>query len=256
SSFLALFKDDLITLFLGKVVGFEGLGYIGWAKKWAEAPIRIIMDNISRVLFPVLSRLQHQKDKVSKIIEKFLYYQTLLLTPSIVGLALIMKSIVDVIPGYNKWEPALPLFYLFVIAAFFSSYSTPFMNLFNALGKVKVSFSFMFFWTAATWLLTLILTDRFGLYGFPLTQFFLSLTFIFVVFKARQLVSFNFLQPILPSLLAGLLMAILTYSLLGLFSTSFVGLTSVILISGAFYFIMLRFLFRIDVIQEVKSLFQ
>ena len=66
SSFLALFKDDLIILFLGKVLGFEGLGYIGWAKKWAESPIRIIMDNISRVLFPVFSRIQGDKQKISR----------------------------------------------------------------------------------------------------------------------------------------------------------------------------------------------
>ena len=32
SSFLALVKDDLLTLYLGKVLGFQALGYIGWAK--------------------------------------------------------------------------------------------------------------------------------------------------------------------------------------------------------------------------------
>ncbi|MBI4226404.1 oligosaccharide flippase family protein, partial [Candidatus Roizmanbacteria bacterium] len=143
SSFLALFKDDLITLFLGKVLGFEGLGYIGWAKKWAESPIRIIMDNISRVLFPVISRIQSDKQKISRLIEKLLNYQTTLLAPTLVGLALLMKPLVEIIPKYNKWEPALPFFYIFIVASFFSSYSTPFMNLFNALGKVKISFSFM-----------------------------------------------------------------------------------------------------------------
>jgi len=37
SSFLALVKDDLLTLYLGKTLGFEVLGYLGWAKKWAES---------------------------------------------------------------------------------------------------------------------------------------------------------------------------------------------------------------------------
>lgn len=53
-SFLALVKDEFVNLFLGKVIGFEALGFIGWAKKWAESPLRIIMDNVSRVIFPVL----------------------------------------------------------------------------------------------------------------------------------------------------------------------------------------------------------
>ena len=68
SSFLAIFKDDFIVLYLGKVIGFEALGYIGWAKKWAEAPIRIIMDNLSRVLFPVIARIQHDKEKISRLV--------------------------------------------------------------------------------------------------------------------------------------------------------------------------------------------
>jgi hypothetical protein len=35
-SFLALVKDDLLTVFLGKVLPFAQVGYIDWAKKWAE----------------------------------------------------------------------------------------------------------------------------------------------------------------------------------------------------------------------------
>ena len=81
NSFLALFKDDLITLYLGKILGFEMLGYIGWAKKWAEAPLRIISDNITRVLFPVIARYQDDKPRVAGVIEKVLYYQTALLAP-------------------------------------------------------------------------------------------------------------------------------------------------------------------------------
>jgi O-antigen/teichoic acid export membrane protein len=138
SSFLALFKDDLITLYLGKVLGFTALGYIGWAKKWAEAPIRIIMDNITRVLFPVISRIQNDKSRIGRVIEKILHYQSLILAPTLLGLAVLMKPLVDLIPRYGKWGPAVPIFYIFVASAYLSTYSTPFINLFNALGKVWI----------------------------------------------------------------------------------------------------------------------
>ncbi len=61
SSFLALLKDDLITLYLGKVLGFEALGYIGWAKKWAEAPIRIVMDNVTKVLEAIKLSIKNRR---------------------------------------------------------------------------------------------------------------------------------------------------------------------------------------------------
>ncbi|KKQ01968.1 MAG: Polysaccharide biosynthesis protein [Candidatus Roizmanbacteria bacterium GW2011_GWA2_36_23] len=255
SSFLALIKDDLITLFLGKVVGFEGLGYIGWAKKWAESPIRIIMDNISRVLFPIISRLQHDKNKVTTIIEKILYYQTILLAPTILGMMIVMPQIVEIIPKYNKWLPALPLFYLFAFSAFFSSYSSPFTNLFNALGKVSISFYFMVFWTVATWLLTPFLTKTIGLYGFPLTQVFLSLFFAVVVYRAKKIISFRFFSPIIKPIISALIMG--AASLLLSFFLPYSLITIGIL--GVFgcitYIAILYFLFKINVINEIKMIF-
>ena len=255
SSFLALFKDDLITLFLGKVLGFTGLGYIGWAKKWAETPIRIIMDNISRVLFPVISRIQEDKQKISALIEKLLYYQTTLLAPTLAGLAITMKRIVEIIPRYNKWEPALPYFYLFVVAAFFSSYSTPFMNLFNALGKVKVSFSFMLFWTVTTLLMTPLFTRMFGLYGFPFTQLILSSTFAIVIYRAKKLADFRFLQSVYKPLIATLFMGVVTFLIVNNTQPILTLTVFAICFSAFIYFIILKFLFKIDLIKEVKSIF-
>src|SRR3989338_2396402 len=166
NSLLALFKDDLITLYLAKVLGFSGIGSIGWGKKWGEALIRIIMDNISRVIFPVISRLQENHKLISKLIEKILFYQTLALAPALLGLVLIADKIMRFIPGYyEKWSASLPLLYLFSLSAFLSSYSSPFTNMFNALGKVKISLYFMVFWTVVTWLLTPIFTKSYGIYG-------------------------------------------------------------------------------------------
>ena len=255
SSFLALFKDDLITLFLGKALGFAGLGYIGWAKKWAESPIRIIMDNISRVLFPVISRIQSDKQKISKLIEKLLNYQTLLLAPTLAGLAIIMNRFIEIIPRYNKWEPALPYFYIFIVAAFFSSYSSPFMNLFNALGKVKLTFSFMLFWTLTTWLLTPVFIQMFGLYGFPLNQLILSFTFIAVIYIAKKEIDFSFLNAVYKPLISTGIMSLITYLLITSSSPTLSLIILTIAISVFVYFIILRFIFRVDLVKEIKTVF-
>lgn len=255
SSFLALFKDDLITLYLGKVLGFEGLGYIGWAKKWAEAPIRIIMDNISRVLFPVISRIQEDRQKISRLFEKLLFYQTLLLAPTLAGLAIMMSRFIEIIPRYGKWLPALPYFYIFILAAFFSSYSTPFINLFNALGKVKIPFSFMTFWTIATWILTPIFTRIFGLYGFPLTQIILSSSFVVVIYIAKKYANFRFIESVFKPLVATLIMSVITIILINISVLSLPLIIITIVISAFSYFIILRLLFKINFVAEIRALF-
>lgn len=255
SSFLALFKDDLIILFLAKVLNFELLGYIGWAKKWAEAPIRIIMDSISRVLFPVIARIQHEPERISSLIHKILRYQTLLLAPAMVGLMMLVPSMVEFIPKYGKWAPALPVFYIFCITAFLSSYSTPFINLFNALGKVRISFGFMLFWTITTWICTPLFTKMFGLYGFPLTQLILSVSSILVIIKAKQLLHFEILVNIYRPLMLSVIMFCMIYVLKLFIINPLYQIILMVPLSMGLYIGLAQLLFQISLINEVKELF-
>ncbi len=252
SSFLALFKDDLIILFLGKILGFEALGYIGWAKKWAEAPIRIIMDNISRVLFPVISRLQNDTQKISAVIEKILYYQTLILAPTIFSMAILMEKIVYIIPRYAKWAPALPLFYIFCLASFFSSYSSPFMNLFNALGKVKISFAFMLGWTILVWVFTPIFTALFGYFGFPVVQLLIATSSLFVSWYAKKYIVFRFFPVVYKSIISAFCMGLIMISVMLLFKNPYIAFGVSILFGAGVYYLVLQLVFRINILADLQ----
>ncbi|MFH0979691.1 MAG: oligosaccharide flippase family protein [Candidatus Roizmanbacteria bacterium] len=255
SSFLALVKDDLLTLYLGKVLGFQALGYIGWAKKWAESPIRIIMDSLSRVLFPLFSRFQSDMEKLKRIIEKTIYYQSAIIIPAIFGLVIVMEKMIDFIPKYSKWAPALPFFYLFSLSALFSSYSTPFINLLNGLGKVKISLIFMTIWTIATWILTPVLTHFFGSFGFPITLVILSSSFILVIFVAKKIVRFSFIKNVYQFLFASLLMAGVVFILSQLSISSGVSLLLSIIGGIITYLLILKLMFKIDLLDEANAIF-
>jgi len=254
ASLLALFKDDLLTLFLSKTLGFTAMGYIGWAKKWAEAPIRIIMDNLSRVLFPLLSALQKEKTKVSSIINKMLYYQTAILAPFMVGTTIVMPKLVLLIPKYNKWEIAIPIYLIFSLSAFFSSYSTPFINLFNSLGKSKISLYFMIFWTVAIWALTPLLSAQIGFYGFPIVQLLLATTFVVVVKKARSMADFQFMENTFPFIAAASIMGVISYCLTRLFPLNYAYLFLNVLLSAFAYFLVLVSLFKKNLLRELLQL--
>lgn len=256
SSFLALFKDDLITLFLGKAIGFEGVGYIGWAKKWAEAPIRIIMDNISKVLFPVFSRLQNDKEKIKQLIEKIMFYQTALLTPAILGLGLLMDDVIHVIPKYAKWGPALPLLYIFCVSAFFATFSSPLINLINSLGKAKIPFIFMLIWTIVTWILTPLLTHFYGYYGFPITVMIVSLSSIFVVKKAQEFVPFRIFASIYKPFFSSIAMGAIMVLVKQIFPHTLYGMILTGISGGATYLLVLMFIFKINIMNEAVQLFK
>ncbi|KKQ24363.1 MAG: Polysaccharide biosynthesis protein [Candidatus Roizmanbacteria bacterium GW2011_GWC2_37_13] len=256
SSFLALVKDDFMTLYLGKVLGFEVLGFLGWAKKWAESPIRIIMDSLSRVLFPLFSRFQADTQKLKNVVEKVIYYQSIVIIPATLGLALVMEKMIEFIPKYSKWSPAVPYFYLFCLSALLSSYSTPFINLLNGLGKTKTSLYFMIGWTAATWILVPILTFFFAGFGFPITLVALSCSFVLVVFTAKKTINFIFIENVLPFLLSSILMGLIVLLIFQLKIPPFQSLLISIFSGIISYLLTLKFLFKIDLFSEVKNLWK
>ena len=209
NSFLALVKDDLLVIYLGSTIGLTNLGYVMFGKKYAEFSIRLIMDNINRVAFPLFARFQNEKDLLKKSLHKVLFYETVLIFPFIIGAMFVFDGVLKIIPGYfQKWHISLFSFYFFSASAFFISMSTPFINLFNAIGKVKLSVYFMILWTVTLWTLVPLFIKIFGYNGISIAFFIMSLTFVLVYMQARRFVSFSLLEFIKENVIATMAMTL------------------------------------------------
>lgn len=207
NSFLALIKDDLFTVFLGKILPFQEVGYIGWAKKWAEVPLRLIMDSIIRVTFPAFSRLQHDAVLLRKAIEKTIYGLSLTMLPISVALLFFIQPMVESIPRYAKWNPAMTSFYFFVITSAVAGLTTPLTNALNALGKIKTTLVFMIMWTVMTWVFSLVGIHFFGYNGVAIALAVMSLTIGVVLYEVKKIIRFSFLEQIRSAMLGSVLLA-------------------------------------------------
>lgn len=196
NSFLALLKDDLLTVFLGRVLPFAQVGYIGWAKKWAEVPLRLIMDSVIRVTFPAYSRLQHDKKLLEKAIDKTMFGLSAAILPISTGLLFFVHPMVEMIPKYSKWEPALVSFYLFVFSSAIAALSTPLMNALNAVGRIKTTLTFMVGWTVFTWAFTVLFMKFFGYNGVALALLVVSASIVFVIQAAKRITDFAFIDNV------------------------------------------------------------
>lgn len=208
NSFLALIKDDLMIVFLGKVLPLSHVGYLGWAKKWAEVPLRLFMDSVIRVTFPAFSRIQHDAKIMASALEKTLFGLAATIFPITVGLIFFIEPLISIIPKYTKWEPAVVSFYLFALTSAIAALSTPLTNAFNAVGKIKITLGLMIFWTATTWALTVWLLSSFGFNGYAIAVFIVSLSIFGVVYLMKQITPFRFLSSIAVPLVASLLQSV------------------------------------------------
>jgi len=252
NSVLALAKDDLLTIFLGKILTFTEVGFIGWAQKWSFTPLRFFMDNVNKVTFPAYSRLQSHTNQLSGAIEKSLFFVTFLVYPSIFGLLAVAPKIIEIVPNYGKWEPALPLLYLFSVNAIFSAVSTTFTNTLFALGHPKVILKLMIFWTSATWVLTYPLIVMFGYTGVAIASAIIASTSVITIYFVKKEVKVSVAKNILGPFVISVLMYLILVSLINTFITNIPGLFFIIIIGIVIYFIMSFALFKNKLLTDAK----
>ncbi|KKW11456.1 MAG: Polysaccharide biosynthesis protein [Microgenomates group bacterium GW2011_GWC1_49_7] len=237
NGFIALLKDDLLTVFLGKILPFAEVGYIGWAKKWAEVPLRLIMDSVIRVTFPAFSRLQASREHLRAAIEKTLFGLSATIFPISVGLLFFVQPLIGIIPKYGKWEPAIASFYLLTVTAIFAGLTTPLTNALNAIGKIRVTLGLMVMWTVLTWALTLAFVQLFGFNGVAMAFLAVSTTIVIVVQLVKREVQFSFSKSVLASAIAATAQGALYFGVLRVVPHSLVwlilaGVSGVILYAG------------------------
>ena len=191
NSLMAVVKDRFVNIVLWKVIGADGVGIIGWAQTWSQLPLRFVMDNVTKVTFPALSRLQDHPADLKKAIEKTLFFICFLTFPIVAGLAATAPVLLAVIPRYSKWEVALIPLGLFCFNSALAAISTPLTNALNAIGRVKINTYLMIMWTALTWLLTPYLASRFGYLGVAYATGIIALSSFVPVFIVRHLTGFS-----------------------------------------------------------------
>ena len=254
NSILALAKDDLLTIFLGKILPFAQIGYIGWSQKWALTPLRFFMDSVNKVTFPAYSRLQDQTTHLAKAIEKSLFFVTYFVYPSVFGIVAIAPKVIELVPNYQKWEPALPLLYLFAINSIFSAISTTFTNALFAIGRSKIVLNLMIFWTILTWGLTYILVIRYGFIGVAVASALVAVTSIATIYFVKKQIPVSVGKNVFGPLIISALMFFALRGMINITGQSLVGLILTIIIGAIIYFTASFAIFRRHLITDAMTI--
>lgn len=234
NSLLALLKDRLVPLVIAQMVGSVGVGYISWAQSLAFLPLEV-MNIMIRVTFPAYSRLQDNKTVLKETVEKTLFLTGFLLYPLLFGLGAVLPSLIAHVVS-PKWQPALPLVYLFSVNAFWATLSSPFTNVFNAVGKINITLKLMAMWTVLTWALSPILTLYFGFTGVAIASAAISFTSVIPLIIARRMLGVEVMRNIWQPFVSSVLMAFPVYFLAQNFVKDFAGLAAIVGAGGVIYF--------------------
>jgi len=193
-TFLAVFKDDGMTIVLGGILGPVGLGLIGMARRWSQLPLRFFMDNVTKVTFPAFSRMQDDMEHLKRTVTRSIFFITFLVFPSVVGIVCLAPVLVRVIPKYEQWLPALTALTIVSIDTLFGSVTTQLTNLLDATGRIKTTFKLMIMWTVLTLVLVPLLAWKFGVNGAALGYALVGVSSVVAIMVARSVIKFSLLE--------------------------------------------------------------
>lgn len=207
-SFLAVIKDNLFTFVMSGLVGQTGIGYWGTAQRWAYFPYRFVVDSVTKVTFPAYSRAQQNTAILRAGIEKSLFAVSVLLFPLYAVMTVNIQSLIQLIPKYTKWEPAVVSFYFLCSQAIIAALTNILVNVLDATGRVKTTLALMILWIIGTWGLALFLITKLGFTGIAVAQFLVSLTIVIVIVLVKRFVPFDFLGNVFRPLVATAIMTV------------------------------------------------
>lgn len=253
NTFLAMIKDDGLTLVLGIILGPAGVGLLTWAQKWGLAPLRFFMDQVIKVTFPAFSRLQDDKQELGKAVSRSIFFICFMVFPSLVGLVFLSPLLVTTVPRYLQWEPALLALSFFAINAAFAAVSTPLTNLFNAIGKINITFKLMIMWTILSWVFMPYLAVKYGIDGAAIGSALVSISSIIVVIIAKKYVHFDLGISVIKPLLAALGMGAVLFTVRGMVEPSLNWVFVLIVFGILTYMLGILFLIGPSILTDVKK---
>lgn len=205
---LARIKDQFFYLAMGYWLPLPAFGYVIWARTWSNYPYSLTVQNVLAITFPTFARLQQHPELLAKAIDKSLYFIALITFPLLVGMCFLLPSLVELVPAYQKWQPAFISLWLFAFNIGIAAVTTPIINVLNAVGKIGASLKYMSMWTILTWVITPVLVWKLGFVGIPLASALIGLTSILPILYVRKLVSYHPWQSISTQLCAAFIMGL------------------------------------------------
>lgn len=253
NTLLATVKDDGLTAVLGGILGTTGIGYLGWAQKWAKTPLRLFMDNVLKVTFPAYSRMQTDKKQLERAVNRSMFFVAFLVFPTLAGFLVLAPMLIEIIPRYEKWYPALIPLYLISIDTIFASFTTQLTNTLNAIGKITITFRLMIMWTVLAWLTIPFLSLRWGFVGAAAGYALVSSSSVVAIYVARLYIKFSLKESVLAPAFSTLLMALILVVVKRNLAVNLFAIIVLVVLGFILYTAFMRVFVTDEVVEDVKK---
>ncbi len=250
NSFVGYFQRNLDNLLIGRFLGPTPLGFYNLAYNLLLFPLGNISDVVGRVMFPALSIIQHDKQKVREAYVAANRYIAVVSFPLMTWLLVTAPELIRVVYG-PKWVTAILLVQILALASMEQSIGANVGWIFLSQGRTDVLFKLSIFTTIVV-AIAFAVGLRWGVEGvaiaYTIASYLLAYPVFAIAFRLVDLKVRYFIAKLWPIILATLALGIIAFliriSLLGLGITH--DLTIVVIVTAASLLIYSFLVFILD----------
>jgi PST family polysaccharide transporter len=210
SSFLS---RNGLNLIFGKFFAQDTLGVYERSSRVKEIPSELLGKIINQVMFPVMSEIQDENDRLIKVYKFGLGFSNSIMIPATVFLVFFSAEVVQILMGENWAEAVLPLQIMFLILTFSNAGKTT-DEVIKAKGLVYKNVTRKYIFTVIILVLSGILGYFYGIIGAAIgivishfINYVMMLVLVKNVFKGS--IGEYFYQPLVAGLKLGLYVGVL-----------------------------------------------
>lgn len=254
ASIISVIYNNLYAIVIGRRFSAKELGLYTRADQFAVFPSNNLASVISRVAFPVLSRVQDNDSELISIYRKLICYSSFVIFPLMFGLVAVARPMVSTILT-DKWADVVPILQIVSFAWMFDHLSQLNLNLLYVKGRSDLVLKLEVIKKSIA-VAVLFASMPFGLVWMCWGRVLYSIIALMInSYYTSKMISYGYLKQMrdyIPYFAASMVMAVIVYFIIGAVDGSVMQLLSGIL-SGAVIYVLMTMLFFKDLYKEARQ---
>lgn len=215
SSLLDVGYNNMYSLIIGKFYSSADLGFYNRGKQFPILIIDNINSSINSVLFPVLAKVQDEKEKLKAMMRRSMTTSIFIIFPCMAGLAAIAEPLVKILLT-DKWLPAVPFIRFCCFTYAFWPVHTANLQAIKAIGRSDI-FLKLEIAKKVLGIITLCVTLPFGLTVMMWGRCVSTIIGTFInAYPNKKLLGYSYMEQVkdmMPTMVLSVLMACIVWSL-------------------------------------------
>ena len=215
SDIINYWARTLDNLLIGWLIGAAALGFYSRAYSLMLMPLTQISRVVGRVMFPALSVIQDDKQRVKRVYLKAISIIGLVTFPMMIGAFAVSDHLIMALLG-DKWVDTIPLFKIFCWVGLLQSTTTTTGCLLYSQGQSRTEFAITAWFTAAC-VIAFIFGIHWGIIGVAWAYAIVNLVMWYpswaIPGRAVGLTFFEMLRDLSPAFFCALCMGVIVWAL-------------------------------------------